>query len=183
MDFNEIVSSQSGNFLLVGCDSSKEQDAMSEFWHVLIKYCRITPVEVFQLPIRGLFLVVITEEPITTLKKVDETIKTKVFQFKYCRRATAIEQIVKSDPEEIIQALVPKMELIPESDTWRISLNKRHTTIARNELINTIASHPKAPKGKVSLQHPKWYLVVEIIGEWCGVGVYNENPVFTFAEQ
>jgi len=164
----------------VGCDASKEQDAMSEFWHVLIKYCQITPKEIFQLPIRGLFIVAIDEEPLPVLKKVDETVKAKLFTFKYCKRVTPLEQLVKSETEEIITALIPSMEQIPEEATWRITLNRRHTNLDRNGLINAIASHPKAPKGKVNLQNPKWYIVVEILGEWAGVGVYSENPIVTF---
>ena len=64
MKISELIHQQA-KFLLVGCDSKKERDGMSELYHVLVKFLKEQPIEIFELSIRGLFLVAIkaAQEP------------------------------------------------------------------------------------------------------------------------
>ena len=56
-------------------------------------------------------------------------------------------------------------------------LNRRHTKLKRTDVINLIASHPLAPKSKVDLSNPDWDIVVEIFGEWFGIGAFKHDPI------
>jgi tRNA(Ser,Leu) C12 N-acetylase TAN1 len=164
-------------FFLVSCEAVKERDGKSELWHVLVKYCDATPLEAFSLPVKGLFLIAIVDDITKTIEKIREVITEEKFPFIICKKITPIEQLIKSDFDQLSETLTNHLQKIPENVKWRITLNRRHTKLKRTDVINLIASHPLAPKGKVDLSNPDWDIVVEIFGEWLGVGAFKHDPI------
>ncbi|MBK5112704.1 MAG: THUMP domain-containing protein [Candidatus Heimdallarchaeota archaeon] len=164
-------------FILVSCEAVKERDGMSELWHVLVKYCKVTPLEAFSLPVKGLFLIAIEDDLTKTFEKIREVIAEKKFPFIICKKITPMEQLIKSDFNGLTEIIAIHLQKIPSNVKWRITLRRRHTKLKRTDVINLIASHPLAPKGKVDLSNPDWDIVVEIFGEWLGVGAFKHDPI------
>ena len=178
MELTNIIDTDA-KYLLVGCETAKERDAMSELWHVLIKYCLIIPLEIFELPIRGLFLVALSDNLNEVLEKLNTTIQNKSFKFLLCKKITPIEKIIPSILEKLLDVIPPYFTRIPEKATWRILIQRRHTKIKRQEIIELIANHASAPKGKVDLSNPAWDIIIEIFGEWLGISVFPSSPVIS----
>jgi len=168
---------QNLNFLIVGCDASKERDAMSEFWHVLVKYCKITPNEVFSLQIRGLFLICFKETIENTITKLRQVLDNSEFPFRICKKITPLDRLLKSNIEQMLEIIPNYLGKIPETASWRIVVNRRHAHLKRADIITAIASHPSAPKGKVDLVNADWSIHVEIIGGWMGVSVIPTSSI------
>ena len=167
-------------FILVGCDASKERDGMSELWHVLIKYCNIQPIEAFELPIRGLYLIAITEEPKEIVKQIGSIIEQKKFDFQISRKFVPIERILQASLSALEDSIGSFLERIPDNARWKISVNRRHAKIKRNEIIKRIVQLPQAPKGKVDLTNPDWEIIIELFGKWIGFSVYPVNSDFRY---
>ena len=178
MNISETLN-QGAKFILVGCSSAKERDGMSEFWHVLVKYLKIKPIDISELPIRGLFLTAIEEYPEKVLKKILVKNINELFDFKICKKFTPIDFLMKSDLGFLEPILENELQKIPKNKKWRITVNRRHTKIKSREVIEKIASHKNAPKGKVDLENPDWVINVEIFGEWMGFGVYEKKSIFS----
>ncbi|MHA1504268.1 MAG: THUMP domain-containing protein [Candidatus Heimdallarchaeota archaeon] len=71
---------------------------------------------------------------------------------------------------------------IPNKAKWKISVNRRHASIKRNDIIELIASHSSAPKGKVDLENPEWEIIIEVFGRWLGYGVFPSNSIVALKE-
>ncbi len=178
MDIEKIIESEA-KYLLVGCEAIKERDSMSELWHVLVKYCQITPIEIFELPIKGLFLFAFSNDLNEILDRLKTAIIEKKFKFKYCKKFTPMEKIVKSNIDEMLTILSHYLKKIPQKAKWRIVIHRRHSSLHRKEIIDSIANHTSAPKGKVDLDNADWDIIVEIFGEWLGLGVFQSNSIIS----
>ncbi|NPE06983.1 MAG: hypothetical protein GNW80_01765 [Asgard group archaeon] len=180
MKISEAIK-QDAKFILASCEAVKERDGMSELWHVLVKYCSVTPLDAFRLPIKGLFLLAIKDNLLETFEKLRKVISKNKFQFIICKKITPLEQLIKSDYEELEKIIPEYFQKIPSDVKWRITMKRRHTKLKRNDIINLLANHPSAPKGPVDLENPDWIIIVEIFGEWLGLGVYRNNPIITLS--
>ncbi|NHJ32494.1 MAG: hypothetical protein FK732_06500 [Asgard group archaeon] len=176
MKITEAVE-QKAKFIMASCDPAKERDGMSELWHVLVKYCKITPIDAFSLNVKGLFLIAIKDDLEETFERITQVIMQKKFQFIICKKLTLLEQLIKSDLDRLSEILQVHLQRIPKNVKWRISVNRRHTKLKKNEIIELIANHPNAPEGPVDLENPNWIIQVEIFGEWLGFGLFNYNPI------
>jgi tRNA acetyltransferase TAN1 len=67
------------------------------------------------------------------------------------------------------------MKKIKASDSFRISVEKRHTSLRSQEIISSIANNLR---NKVSLENPDWIILIEIIGNKTGISVLNERDIF-----
>ncbi len=170
------------SFILVGCNTVKERDGMSELWHVLIKYCNISPIEAFELPIRGLYLIAITENPQEIVAVIGSIVKEKKFVFQMSRKLIPIDQIIESSLDLLAERITPYLKRIHKKDQWRITVNRRHTNLKKAEIIEKIALLPQAPKGRVNLSNPDWEIIIEIFGRWIGFSVCPTNSILKIAE-
>lgn len=170
------------SFILVGCNTAKERDGMSELWHVLIKYCNITPIEAFELPIRGLYLIAIVENPIEIVALIGSIVEEKKFDFQICRKIIPIDQMIESSLDLLTERISPYLEKIPKKAQWRITVNRRHTNLKKAAIIEKIAQLPKVPKGRVNLSNPDWEIIIEVFGRWIGFSVCPANSVLKIAE-
>lgn len=181
MDITKLTNQQA-KFILVGCDSSKERDGMSELYHVLVKFLKEEPLDILELSIRGLFLVALKNNSSNITLQISKIISEKQFNFISCKKLTPLNKIIKSNLVELNEKITDDLTNIPEKAKWKISVNRRHASIKRNEIIELIASHSSAPKGKVDLENPEWEVIIEVFGGWLGYGVFPSNSVLSLQE-
>ena len=53
---------------------------------------------------------------------------------------------------------------INEDETWKVNLRRRHSQFSRDEIITNVADEINI--GKVMLDTPQHYIIVEILGKW-----------------
>jgi len=83
---------------------------------------------------------------------------------------------VVTEKESIVNAALNHTEAIKSQNTYRITVEKRHSTISTNEIIDAIASRIQ---NKVSLKKFDWIVLVEILGNKTGVSVLKEDDVIS----
>ena len=62
------------------------------------------------------------------------------------------------------------------NQTYRISIEKRNSHIKSREIISQIA---ELIPNKVSLEHPDWEIVIQIMGKITGVGILPKNSILS----
>ena len=71
-----------------------------------------------------------------------------------------------------VRNLTPKMHI---QDTFRITVERRHTLMRPEDIIVTLASQID---NKVDLKNPNWIVLVEIIGALTGISILKPDQIF-----
>jgi tRNA acetyltransferase TAN1 len=71
-----------------------------------------------------------------------------------------------------VQATEELLPKIGKDESFRVTLRKRHTDLDSKDVIIAVAD--VIPR-RVDLDNPDWTVLVEIVGDWTGVSVLNED--------
>jgi tRNA acetyltransferase TAN1 len=88
-----------------------------------------------------------------------------------------IERAVEADTNLIAEAAasIGRAKMVAE-DTFRITVEKRHSQLSSREVIESVA---KVFSNKVRLENPDWVVLVEIVGATAGVSVLKPGQIFS----
>lgn len=127
--------------------------------------------------ISGVLVAITKLDPFYVIAKCKELIICEPWQFRHILRILPVEMVVPSDVGDIRDAAIklaqPKLQ--PE-DTFRVTVEKRHTDMSSREIITMIAD---LINNKVSLENPSWIISVEVLGKSTGISVLKPNQVFS----
>ena len=162
-DFNLLVSSARGN----------EREAGSELRY-LLKELRDITVETGLTPVSGLTVAKTAIDPVQVVRKLRPILSEKPWQFRYILKIKPIMRVVQSDIARVCEAVDELASDVREGETFRISVQKRHSRLVSKELIDEVAKH--VPR-KVDLKKPSKVILVEIMGDLAGVSVLSTDDV------
>jgi len=91
-----------------------------------------------------------------------------------------IEAVVATNLEEIKSKATELASNIAENETFRITLEKRFTTLPSREIIDAVA---KDIKRKVDLTKPDKVLLIEVVGGLTGVSVIKTESVLSMLKE
>ncbi len=72
--------------------------------------------------------------------------------------------------------MIKLKDAIQKNDSYRITIEKRNTSISSNEIITEIA---KIFPNKVSLNQPDWIILIEILGNETGISILKDDGMFS----
>ena len=75
-----------------------------------------------------------------------------------------------------MNAVLNYVSTIQPQDTYRITVEKRHSEISTNEIITEIADKIK---NKVSLEKFDWIVLIEILGKRTGIAILKEDNIIS----
>ena len=110
------------------------------------------------------------------LDKVQETIKRQPWLLRTVQRIIPIQKTVPTEINSIVRASAELGKSIPKKESFRITVEKRHTNISREELIKKSASHIDR---KVDLDNPDWILLIEIVGGVTGLSLLKPDDILS----
>ena len=168
-DFNLLVTTWKGS----------EEDACSEIWF-LIGEMGDREVKVDKTGIRGLIAAKSALDPFTVIGKLRNVLKERPYEFRYTLRAMPIEKVVRTDPNEIKQAVTELARRIAENETFRITVEKRFTTIQTVDIIEAAAANILR---KVDLTKPDRIVLIEVVGGSTGVSVIKPDDILSVAKE
>lgn len=116
------------------------------------------------------------QEVIDGLKKMMEH---EPWRVRSILRLIPVEEIVGADVNQIVEAVQPKLVRIGEEETFRITVEKRHSDISRGDIIEAIASKTDR---KVDLENPDWVILVEVVGVMAGVSVVRPPQILSIVK-
>ena len=115
-------------------------------------------------------------EPFSVIKKIQEKILEEPWSIRYCHRIIPIQETVDTEKQNIVNSVLDHAKIMKNEDTYRITVEKRHSGISTMEIIDAIADKID---NKVSLEKFDWIILVEILGSKTGISVLKENDILS----
>jgi len=131
-------------------------------------------VEVKETEIRGVLIAKVDLNPLEAASRVRELIKREPDRFFYTKRYIPLEIIVKTSLEEIRKAVEKLADKIGENEKFRVTVEKRHTSLSSKEIIGAVA--PLINR-KVDLKNPDKIVLIEVLGGLTGVSIVKPEHI------
>jgi len=97
-------------------------------------------------------------------------------EYKILLRVIPIQKFIETNVEEIEKTISSMLNQIQDTDTYRISIEKRNSNISSKEIITKIANKIK---NKVSLDFPDKIILIEILGIVTGVSILEKSDILS----
>ena len=115
-------------------------------------------------------------DPVEVVKKIKTMIIDEPWSIRYCMRIIPIQKIIESKIEEIEKSIDDLSGQILDSETYRISIEKRNSNLSSQEIITKIANKIK---NKVSLEFPDKIILIEILGNKTGISILKKSDILS----
>ena len=164
-DFNLLVSTSRGN----------ERNTCSEMWYLLGEAGdRAAVVERTQ--VIGLVVARTKIDPVAAVERLRSLLLERPWEFRYTLKVTPIIGTVASDPQGIEDFAVKLAEALEKDEKYRVTVEKRRTSISGRALIEGIANRIDR---KVDLDTPDKIVLIQILGEVTGVSVIPPDKILS----
>jgi tRNA acetyltransferase TAN1 len=164
-DFNLIVSTSRGN----------ERNTCSEMWYLLGEVGdRGSTVE--PTPAIGLAVAKTKLEAVKAVQDLRGLLKERPWEFKYTLRLVPVQSVTDAKLDVIQSSALALAEKIGDKETFRITVEKRHTGLSSKTIIDAIA---KKIDRKVDLENPDRIIMVDIIGELAGLALIRSSDILS----
>ena len=161
--------------LIITCARNLESETKNEIRTILGKLGDQEP-EILNVGMRGILMV---DSKIESSKIVD-WVKNKIIEepwlIRYCLRLIPIQRMTETEIGKITQNVMKLKDAIQKNDSYRITIEKRNTSISSNEIITEVA---KIFPNKVSLNQPDWIILIEIFGDETGISILKNDDLFS----
>jgi len=107
---------------------------------------------------------------------LSELLKEEPWRFRHVLRVLPIEVVTEAEIEIIRKSVRKISKRIPPTQTFRITVEKRHNSMKSMDLIRAIASDIER---NVNLSNPDWIVLVEVIQNVAGLSVIKPYQVFS----
>ena len=169
-DFNLLATTSRGN----------ERPMSNELYYLLKEELGDAPAETSKTKIRGLIVAKTTLNPFEVIEKLRAILKERPYELRYALRILPIERVVSTDLEEIKKVAEEFAVRIGEQETFRITVEKRFTTLHSKDIVEATAS---VIKRKVNLENPDRLLVVEVLGALTGVSLLKPSDILSVMKE
>jgi tRNA acetyltransferase TAN1 len=164
-DFNLVVSTSRGN----------ERNTCSEMWYLLGEVGdRGSSVE--PTPAIGLVVAKTKLDSAKAVHGLRDLLKERPWEFKYTLKLVPVQQVAEAKLDVIQSSALALAQKIGDKETFRITVEKRHTSLSSKTIIDTIA---KKVSRKVDLDNPDKIIMIDVIGDLAGVALIQEDDVLS----
>ena len=109
-----------------------------------------------------------------------EVIEDEPWLIKYCSRIIPIQEECESKLDEIRDKVNGLSEVIKENDTYRITVEKRQSSLHTSEIISNIAD---SLSNKVSLENSDWEIIIQVLRNKTGISIIPPNTILSVNRQ
>jgi len=161
--------------LIITCARSLESETKNEIEKILDELGDQEP-EILNVGMRGILMVGTTVKPSKIIDWVRNKIVEEPWLIRYCLRIIPIQSITETNIDKIKQNVIKLKDSIQKNDSYRITVEKRNTSISTNEIITEVA---KIFPNKVSLNKPDLIVLIEILGDKTGISILKDSELFS----
>jgi len=161
--------------LIVTCARHLEPETEEELRNILKEYGD-SDANITVTNMSGILTVETKLDPVDIVKKLREILLDEPWSIRYCLRIIPIQRIVETKIEEIEKIIIEDSKQILDTETYRISIEKRNSNISSQEIISRIANKIK---NKVSLEFPDKIVLIEILGNKTGISVLKKTDILS----
>lgn len=161
--------------LIVTSSRHLESEAAEEISEILNEFGDSNPaVKISELS--GILTATTSLDPFLVVKKLRERILEEPWLIRYCHRVIPLHDAVKTKKDDIVKSVLSYVSKFLQQETYRITVEKRHSEISTSEIISEIADKIQ---NKVSLERFDWLILIEILGKMTGIAVLKESEVLS----
>jgi len=161
--------------LIITCARSLESETKNEISKILDELGDQEP-EILNVGMRGILMVNTVIEPSKIIAYIKNKMIEEPWLIRYCLRIIPIQIITETEIDKIKQNVIKLKDTIQKNDSYRITIEKRNTSISSNEIITEVA---EIFPNKVSLNQPDWIILIEIIGNETGISILKNDELFS----
>ena len=161
--------------LIITCARNLEFETKNEIKKIFDELGEQEP-EILNVGMRGILMVNTVIEPSKIIDWVKNKISEEPWLIRYCLRIIPIQSITETEIDKIKHNVIKLKGRIQKNDSYRITIEKRNTSISSNEIITEVA---KIFPNKVSLNQPDWIILIEILGNKTGISVLKDDELFS----
>ena len=161
--------------LIVTCGRNLESEAKNEIKKI-INELGDQELEILDSGMRGVLTVNTVVKPSEVIDYVKNKINEEPWFMRYCLRIIPIQIVTDTDIDKIKQNVIKFKDCIQKNDSFRITVEKRGSTISSKEIITEIA---KSLSNKVSLENPTWIILIEVLGNKTGISILKNDALFS----
>ena len=161
--------------LIVTCGRNLESEAKNEIKKI-INELGDQELEILNSGMRGVLTVNTVVKPSEVIDYAKNKINEEPWFMRYCLRIIPIQIVMDTDIGKIKQNVTKLKECIQKNDSFRITVEKRNSTISTKEIISKIA---KSLSNKVSLENPTWIILIEVLGKKTGISILKDGALFS----
>ena len=161
--------------LIITCARNLESETKNEIKKIFDELGDQEP-EILNVGMRGILMVDTIIEPSKIIDWVRNKIVEEPWLIRYCLRIIPIQSITETNIDKIKQNVIKLKDLIQKNDSYRITIEKRNTSISTNEIITEVA---KIFPNKVSLNKPDLIVLIEILGDKTGISILKDSELFS----
>ena len=159
--------------LIITCPRHFEEDTVREVETIFERFGYKEP-EIIITSMPGILTVNMNEDPVEFAKKVKEKVKDEPWTVRYSKRIIPVQRSTVSEISEIVKCIPDMCHIMKDDETYRITVEKRHSDISSKQIITEIA---RVIPNKVSLDTSDWMVLVEILGSEAGVSVIKPEEI------
>ncbi|MEW6042789.1 MAG: THUMP domain-containing protein [Thermoproteota archaeon] len=161
--------------LVVTCARHFEDETKQEIQSILEELGDSTPnIEITKFS--GILIADTSVDFTRVIKTIRQKLEDEPWSIRYTLRVIPLFKTIKSDVDVISEAAFEQMQKMEPHETYRITVEKRDSSIATTEIISQIANKIK---NKVSLKEYDWIILVEIFGELTGVSILKDSDILS----
>jgi len=168
-DFNLLISTSRGN----------ENNACSEIWFLLGELGDRESL-VDRTEVSGLIVAKTNLDPFKAVEGLRNLLKERPWEFRYILKVLPIEIVARTRIDEIKKAVAKLHHKILENETFRVTVEKRHSNISTRDLIEVAVENLDR---KVDLSNPDKIILIEVLGRLTGISVIKPNDILSVTKE
>lgn len=169
-DFNLLASTARGN----------ERPMVNEMLFLLKDQLGDQEAAATKTSVRGIIVAKTNLDPYVAVEKLRVLISERPYEFRFALRIIPVERVVPSELEEIKKAALELANRIGEDETFRITVEKRFTTLHSTDIIGAVA--PEIQR-KADMKNPDKILLIEILGALTGLSLVKPNEIISVMKE
>ncbi len=166
--------------LLATTSRGNERPMTNEILYLLKEELGDAEAQAAKTKIRGLIVAKTTLDPCEVIEKFRVILKERPYEFRYALRILPIERVVPTDLEEIKRATAELAAKIGENESFRVTVEKRFTTLHTKDLIEAAAGDIKR---KANLENPDKILLIEVLGALTGLSLLKPSDILAVVRE
>jgi len=162
------------NFNLIATTNRREESwGCTELWMLLRDIEDPKPI-VDRSGIYGLIAARTNLNPVEAIDKLRAELERRPKVFRHLLMLIPVKIVVPSEIERMKEAVLSLSGKIGEEESFRITVEKRRTTLRSKEIIEAVA---EGINRKVDLENPAWVVLIEVIGKYTGISVLKPSEI------
>lgn len=169
-DFNLLATTARGN----------ERQMIYEILYLLKEALGDQSAEAGKTGVRGLIVAKTALNPCEVIVKFKEIVHERPYEFRYSLRIMPIEKVVETNLEALKLATAELAMGIGENESFRVTVEKRFTTLHAQEIIEAVATQIQ---NRVDLDNPDRVLLVEVVGKYTGLSLVKTELILSVPKE